>query len=110
MEHIDRIRFVPSKQELNHIFLYRVTRKIKNDATVSISNVLFEVPAKYIGDRVQIRYDPSCLDKAYIFNDSDTCLDVVYPLNRIANSTIPRGVLTKSSIDFSVFSHESEEV
>jgi putative transposase len=110
MEHIDRIRFVPSKQELNHIFLYRVTRKIKNDATVSISNVLFEVPAKYIGDRVQIRYDPSCLDKAYIFNDSDTCLDVVYPLNRIANSRIPRGVLTKSSIDFSVFSHESEEV
>ena len=61
MEHIGRIRFVPSRQELDHIFLYRVTRKIKNDATVSISNVLFEVPAKYFGDRLQMRYVPGCL-------------------------------------------------
>lgn len=110
MEHINRIRFIPSKQELDNIFLYRVTRKIKNDATVSISNVLFEVSAKYIGDQVQIRYDPSCLDKAYIFNDSGVCLDVVYPVDRVANSRIPRSILTKNTLDFSAFSHESKEV
>lgn len=110
MEHINRIRFIHSKQELDYIFLYRVTRKIKNDATVSISNVLFEVPAKYIEDQVQIRYDPSCLDKAYIFNDSGICLDTIYPVDRVANSKIPRGILTKSTLDFSEFSHESKEV
>ncbi len=110
MEHINRIRFIPSKQELDNIFLYRVTRKIKNDATVSISNVLFEVSAKYIGDQVQIRYDPSCLDKAYIFNDSGVCLDVVYPVDRVANSRIPRSILTKNTLDFSAFSHESKAV
>jgi transposase InsO family protein len=110
MEHIGRIRFIPSKQELDYIFLYRVTRKIKNDSTVSISNILFEVPAKYIGEQVQIRYDPSCLDKAYIFNDSGACLDAVYPVDRIANSRIPRGILTKSTLDFSAFSYESKEV
>jgi len=110
MEHINRIRFIHSKQELDYIFLYRVTRKIKNDATISISNVLFEVPAKYIGEQVQIRYDPSCLDKAYIFNDSGMCLDMIYPVDRIANSKIPRSILSKSALDFSVFSHESKEV
>lgn len=110
MEHIGRIRFISSKQELDYIFLYRVTRKIKNDATVSISNVLFEVPAKYIGDQIQIRYDPSSFDKAYIFNDSGICLDTVYPVDRIANSRIPRGILTKSALDFSTFPHENKEV
>lgn len=34
IQNIDRIRFVASKQELNYIFLYRVERRVKNDATI----------------------------------------------------------------------------
>ncbi|MGI5851723.1 MAG: DDE-type integrase/transposase/recombinase [Caldicoprobacterales bacterium] len=100
--HIDRIRFVPSKQELDFIFLYRVTRKVKNDATITISNILYEVPMEYIGQQVKVRYDPSQQDKAYIFDDDGKCLNTIYPVNKIDNSRIIRE-RTKNTIDFSPF-------
>jgi putative transposase len=102
IQHIDKIRFVSSKQELDYIFLYRVVRRVKNDATVPILNCIFEVPAKYIGEQVKIRYDPSSLDKAYIFNDSGSCIETIYPVNKIDNSKVIR-TTAKKSADFSSF-------
>lgn len=107
IEHIDRIRFVPSKQELDFMFLYRVTRKVKNDATIPISNVIFEVPARYIGEQIKVRYDPTSLDKAYIFDDSGSYSDTIYPLNKIDNSKIIRASAKKSA-DFSAFNLKEE--
>ncbi|MDI3478880.1 MAG: hypothetical protein PWQ59_2405, partial [Thermoanaerobacterium sp.] len=52
---MDRIRFISSWKELDYIFLYRVTRKVKNDSTISIANTLFEVPFKYVGDSIYVR-------------------------------------------------------
>ncbi len=101
-KHIDRIRFVPSKQELDFIFLYRVTRKVKNDATITISNILYEVPIEYIGEQVKVRYDPSQMGKAYIFDDDGKCLNTIYPVNKIDNSRIIRD-RAKNTIDFSPF-------
>jgi len=103
VEHLDKIRFVPSKQELDYIFLYRTTRKIKNDATLPILNVHFEVPVRYIGEQVHVRYDPTCLDKAYIFDDNGKCLDTIYPVDRVANSKVIRDSKVLP-IDFSPFS------
>jgi hypothetical protein len=102
VQHVDRIRFVPSKQELDNIFLYRVERKVKNDATIPISNCIFEVPARFIGERIKIRYDSSSLDKAYIFDDSGNCLCSVYPVNKVDNSKVYRDSARKAA-DFSSF-------
>jgi transposase InsO family protein len=101
--HIEDLRFINSKEELNYIFLYRVSRKVKNDATISIDTVAFEVPMKYIGDRVNIRYDATCMDKAYIFSDDGKVLDTIYPLKKIDNSKIRRADNFKP-VDFSCFS------
>ncbi len=101
-QHIDRIRFVPSKQELDFIFLYRVTRKVKNDATITILNTLFEVPPKYIGEQIKVRYDPTQLDKAYIFDDNGKCTETVYPVSKIDNSRVIRSK-DKNPVDFSPF-------
>lgn len=102
LSHIERIRFVGSKQELDYIFLYRISRKVKNDATVSIDNLLFEVPMKYIGDRINIRYDPSSLDKAFIFSEDGKLMDTIYPVKKIDNSRIRRNENVKP-MDFSCF-------
>lgn len=102
IQHIDRVRFVPSKQDLDYIFLYRIERRVKNDATIPILNYIFEVPAKYIGERIKVRYDPSSLDKAYIFDDSKTCLHTIYPVNKVVNSKIIRDSAKKAA-DFSSF-------
>ena len=102
-EHIDKIRFVSSRQELDYIFLYRVTRKVKNDATVPISNVIFETPSEYIGEQVKISYDPTSMDKAYIFSDDGKCLTSIYPVNKNDNAKIFRNKTPKKSLDFSSF-------
>lgn len=108
IQHIDRIRFVPSKQELDYIFMYRCERRVKNDATIPISNYLFEVPPKYIGERIKVRYDPISFDKAYIFDDNGNCQCAIYPVNKVNNSKVIRDNL-KFSADFSAFNIEEDK-
>lgn len=102
IQNIDRIRFAASKQVLDYIFLYRVERRVKNDATIPILNYIFEVPAKYIGERIKVRYDPSSLDKAYIFDNNGSCISTIYPVNKVNNSKVIRDSAQKAA-DFSAF-------
>lgn len=108
IESIESIKFIPNKQELDYVFLYRVTRKVKNDATISIQNTLFEVPLKYVGETINIRYDPTDLDKAYIFSDHNLLLDSILPVKKIDNSKIRRDQNVKA-VDFSAFSPNDNE-
>ncbi len=108
IESIDLIKFIPNKQELDYIFLYRVTRKVKNDATISIQNILFEVPLKYVGESINVRYDPTDMDKAYIFSDDNVLLDTIYPVKKIDNSKIRREHNAKA-VDFSSFNPNEKD-
>jgi len=45
-----------SKSELNEIFLVRKERIVNNDATISFKGNIFEVPAAYIRQRIEIRH------------------------------------------------------
>lgn len=107
MGHIDRFRFVPSAQELDYIFLYRCIRKVKKDATISVLTIIYEVPMQYIGEQINVRYDPSSMDKAYIFDETGTCLHTIYPVNRIDNSKTHRKSNVKP-VDFSPFTDKQE--
>ena len=100
---LDSIRFVSSKKELDYIFLYRVIRKVRGDSTISINNVLFETPHKYMGEKVNVRYDPTSLDKAFIFSEPGILLDTIYPVKKVDNSKIRREHNVRG-VDFSVFS------
>lgn len=44
------------QHELELHFYQTYQRKVKNDATVSVNAVLFELPAKYIGAKVELRH------------------------------------------------------
>ena len=68
----------------------------------SILNALFEVPFKYIGEQIKLRYDPTQLDKAYIFDDNGKCVETVYPVSKIDNSKVIRAK-HKNPVDFSPF-------
>ncbi len=108
IRHIDLIKFIPTKQEIDYIFLYRVTRRVKKDSTISIQNILFEIPQKYVGDTINIRYDPTSMDKAYVFSDDNLLLDTIYPVKKIDNSKIRRENNFKS-VDFSSFNPSDKE-
>lgn len=108
IQHIDLIKFIPNKQEIDYIFLYRVARKVKKDSTISIQNILFEVPLKYVGETINVRYDPTSVDKAYIFSEENILLDTVYPVKKIDNSKIRKKHNFKS-VDFSSFNPNDKE-
>lgn len=95
LKDMDKIKFV-SAEDLDNNFLHRVSRKVNNDATIQLNTNQFEVPAKYIGQRINIRYSPIDLDKAFIFDMNNILKDTVYPLKRVDNSKIKR-----TSIDYS---------
>jgi putative transposase len=92
-----KIKFIAS-QKLDADFLHRVVRKVNNDATVSLNSTQFEVPQKYIGQRISMRYSPIDLSKAYIFNHENTISETVYPLNKIDNSKVKRAKIDYSKI------------
>jgi transposase InsO family protein len=43
-------------QEIDHAFMARITRLVRQDATVKIDSIFYEVPPDFIGARVDIRY------------------------------------------------------
>ncbi len=63
-----------SPDELEQFFYQTVHRLVKNDSTVSINSILFEVPAKYIGSKIEIRYPFDQLCELYLYeNDKPVC-------------------------------------
>lgn len=106
LEHAANLKFIPSQKELDFAFLYRVERSVKNDATISLNNELFQVPMQFIGQRIHVRYDPTDLSKAYIFSSGGKCLESVVPVKKIDNSKIRRAHNIKP-IDFSSFSPDN---
>ena len=66
-----------SREWLEECFLNRITRKVNKDSTVSINKVSFDVPMQFISMKVDIRYQPSDMDTAFILYDGKH-----YPLLR----------------------------
>ena len=51
---------------LDECFLNRISRKVRKDATVSIDKVSYDVPAQFIGQKVDIRFRPGEMDSAVV--------------------------------------------
>lgn len=54
-----RVRLVDDPASLEHLFLKRQMRKVRHDGTISVQNQLFEVPQKYIGQQIEVRFNDS---------------------------------------------------
>ena len=80
---------MPKNQEwLDNCFHNRVMRLVKNDATIVIDHVLYDVPMEFIRTKVEIRYLPDSMEQAYIIYE-----DKQYPItqtNKVENSKTKR--------------------
>lgn len=81
MSQASTLIMVSDPDYLNSLFLVRAVRKVHHDGTISVNNRLYEVPAKFIGSQIEIRFDDadifvyeegSCVAKAkpVIFSDN----------------------------------------
>lgn len=86
--HIDRIRVPKSREWLDECFMNRVIRKVRNDATVSIDTISYDVPMQFIRMKVEIRFLPDDMGQAYILYDGNR-----YPIrqtNKVENCRTKR--------------------
>jgi len=63
-----RIRSPISQEWLDEAFMNRIRRKVRNDATISINNIQFDVPMQFMRQTVEVRFLPDRLDEAYIYD------------------------------------------
>lgn len=79
-----------STEEIEKSFLHRITRKVHKDATIVIQKVLYEVPQKYIGQTINLRYAPDDKSELYIIDINNKITEKIYKLDKVANSKIKR--------------------
>lgn len=72
---------------ISRSFLHTIERKVRNDALVSVNTELYETGQKYIGKRIEIRYEPD-MSHVYIF-EKDSYKEI-FKVNRIDNSKAKR--------------------
>ncbi|MED3647525.1 DDE-type integrase/transposase/recombinase [Halalkalibacterium halodurans] len=63
---LDTVTFLDDLTVLETIFLKRVERKVKLDGTITLEKQLYEVPAEYIGQKIELRMDEQTV---YVFED-----------------------------------------
>jgi len=58
-----------SREELDEIFLVRHERVVNHDATISFKGSLYEVPAAYIRQRIEIRHPVDAPEELYLYDN-----------------------------------------
>lgn len=91
---VTRIRMVP-KEELDLAFYQSYDRKVKKDSTIQFNGVLWQVPSRYIGKKIEIRHPTGSPKELYLFENEKPVLRL-QRCNPAENASLPA-----SSIRFS---------
>lgn len=97
MQDYEMLKFLPS-EKIDVMFLHTQKRKVLTDATISINNISFEVPQKYIKQQIQVRYHPDDLSIAYIYDEQGILKHEIHPVDKIGNSKTKRNELSFSNM------------
>jgi len=89
-----------SKAELDEIFLVRHERIVNNDSTISFKGNLYEVPAAYIRQRVELRHPVDDQGELYLY-DSGVRVGKLKLLDAKENARTFRPTRAESPISFS---------
>ena len=87
-------------------FLHRVERRVNADSTIQLQKHLFEVHHRLIGQRIKIRYLPTDLTVAYLYNDDGHCEGQIHLVRKIDNAKIKR----RNYIDYTITEGDNQHV
>ncbi|MFH1269213.1 MAG: Mu transposase C-terminal domain-containing protein [Planctomycetota bacterium] len=71
--------------EIDHAFMGRITRVVRNDATVKIDGLFYEVPPGLVGHRVDLRFPVARPDELFLYQD-DQPVAAVKPVDLVDNA------------------------
>lgn len=90
-----RLRRLPP-ETIEQNFLHRIERRVSADSTVQINKHVFEVHHRLVGQKIKIRYLPTDLSVAYVFDAEGRCEDQIHLVRKIDNAKIKR----QNTIDY----------
>lgn len=76
--------------DIEECFLHRETRNVRNDATISFRNFLYEVPQEFIKKAIVIKFKPTQIDELYIYNDKNERVCSIRTIDKVSNSKMKR--------------------
>lgn len=96
---------VIDKEKLEETFMITEKRKVTKDRLISFNNELYEVPFKYVGEMIEIRYYVDNIEEMWVYKDNKRCEKCV-KLNKKDNAKVVR----KNNIDYSKLVNNEEDV
>ena len=105
MSQAENVRVLTDPSSLDPLFLRRETRKVRHDSTITIDKRLFEVPPKYIGQSIEVRFEAHDLGEVLIYEDGAE-IARVKPVNLADNARMRRD---KPGLRLSDIAGETEE-
>lgn len=90
---------------IEEMFLHRTFHKVRKDRTIKFQNNFYEIPYKYVGQTVELRYDSTNLDTLFLY-EKDKKITEVFIVDKIANSKSKR----KNTIDYSKLLNDERDV
>lgn len=83
------LKMVDDPATLEPVFMRREHRKVRHDSTISVQNLLFEVPHRFIGQSIEVRFEPSDMSEVFIYEHGKQQARLV-PVNLLDNSRVKR--------------------
>jgi transposase InsO family protein len=110
MGQIEQVKHIADPAALDLIFWHRLTRKVRGDGTITIQGKLFQVPLRYVGMRVEVRFDNYPPKEVHIF-EGEASICAADPVNIHENAHVRRNRdVPENPIDFrNVFTSEGGE-
>ena len=93
------------KEQLEEYFMNTVKRVVTKDRLVSINNKYYEVPYKYVGCKIELRYYTSNEEELWVYENNER-KEKCEPLNKKDNSKVKR----ENNIDYSKLVNNEEDV
>lgn len=84
----DKIRKIDNSQ-IDDYFLHTAYPTVRSDAIAHVKGLEYEVPTKYIGKKITIKYDFDDRNKAWIY-DENKRIESITIVDKVANSKIKR--------------------
>jgi len=100
MAQIDQVRHIADPAALDFMFWHRLNRKVRTDGTITIQNKLFQVPLRYVGMRIEVRFDNYPPKEVFVF-EGDVSICAAEAVNIHENAHVRRvRDIPENPIDF----------
>ena len=83
------LRMIDDPAMLEPLFMRREHRRVHHDSTISVRRLLYEAPPRFIGQSVEVRFDPADMHEVFIYEQGKQVARLT-PVNLAENAIAKR--------------------